>query len=145
MRPVIGDYNRNLIHHLSKNQHDLLEQIIEMPGVESFYSQQLTKTPIFFNFFGQTQLQLALNARDQESFYSLMELLLTHQNNMRNAYLVSPFLINVLEQGLDVSKLLDSNICSSRLTQDDIEHMKSFVSFHANDATEIVNYERSLM
>ena len=64
---------------------------------------------------------------------------------MRNGYLVSPLLINVLEQGLDVSKLLDSNICSYKLKPDDIEHMKTFVSFHANDATEIVNYEHSLM
>jgi hypothetical protein len=55
-RPVLGDYNRNLIHHLSGNQHDLLAKIFSMPEVELFYAQHLTKTPIFFNFFAQNQM-----------------------------------------------------------------------------------------
>jgi hypothetical protein len=63
---------------LSSNQHDLLEQILSMPEVEQYYSQYLTKTPIFFSFFGQNQMQLAFDARDNESFYSLMELMLEH-------------------------------------------------------------------
>jgi hypothetical protein len=73
-----------------------------------------------------------------------METMLEYQNNVLNSYLVSPFLINVLEQGLDVSKLLDSKICSYKLEQEGIEHIKSFASFHSNDARKIVNYEGTL-
>ena len=47
-----------------------------MPEVELFYAQHLTKTPIFFDFFGKNQMQIAIDARDSECFYLLMELML---------------------------------------------------------------------
>jgi hypothetical protein len=74
-----------------------------------------------------------------------MELMLEHQNNVLNSYLVSPFLIKAMDQGLDVSKLLDSNICSYKLEPEAIEHFKSFASFHSQGDSEIVNYEGTLM
>lgn len=57
---MLGDKNRNLIHHLSASHYNMLSDILKMPGFHSFYLRYQDKDPIFFNFYGDTPMTLAL-------------------------------------------------------------------------------------
>jgi hypothetical protein len=145
LTPVLYDNNQNLIHHLSFNKKEKLVEILEMPSVAMFYNKIEHRYPIFFNFFGQSQINLALEATDYESFYILQELMLAYQDSIKNSYMVNSFLIRAIETGLDVCSLLDSKICSYKLDDDEVEHFTCFPEFHTNDAKFIVNYDKSFM
>lgn len=142
---MLYDNNQNLIHHLSFNKKEKLVEILEMPSVAMFYNKIEHRYPIFFNFFGQSQINLALEATDYESFYILQELMLAYQDSIKNSYMVNSFLIRAIETGLDVCSLLDSKICSYKLDDDEVEHFTCFPEFHTNDAKFIVNYDKSFM
>ena len=47
-----------------------------MPGFETYYIKEKKMYPIYFNFFGQSQIQLALRAHDNKSFYRLMDVMI---------------------------------------------------------------------
>lgn len=93
-----------------------------MPSVETFYKKIEHRYPIFFNFFGQSQIELALEATDYESFYIFVTLLLKYQDSIKNSYMVNSFLIDAITIGLDVCSLLDSNLCSYKLEENEVEH-----------------------
>ena len=48
-----------------------------MPDFEDFYKQNNT-LPIFFNFLGQSQIDIAVSASDFESVYLLLDVMLNH-------------------------------------------------------------------
>jgi len=50
-----------------------MTQIIQMSSFEDYYVIKKKMFPIFFNFFGQTQLSIALHANDYASFSKLLE------------------------------------------------------------------------
>jgi len=54
LTPVITDHNNNLLHHISYNRIDQLQEIIAMPGFAEYYSVEKKMFPIFYNFFGET-------------------------------------------------------------------------------------------
>jgi hypothetical protein len=87
----------------------------------------------------------AFESRDYESFYALVDFMLEFQNDLCNAYLVAPFLIKVMEKGLDITKLLESNICAYKLEPKAVEHMECFPSFHPDSGLCIVNYKNSFI
>lgn len=60
LTPVLSDHNNNLIHHLSYNKKEKLEEILSMPGFESYYKKVEGRKPIFFNFYGDSQINIAL-------------------------------------------------------------------------------------
>lgn len=88
LRPVMGDNNRSIIEHLCIGKNAMLKEIIEMPGLKTYYSQLKVKTPIFFNFSGWTPMEIALKSRDYDAFYLLVELFLEYQNSPVHFYLV---------------------------------------------------------
>lgn len=49
-----------------------------MPGFEKFYKRIKNRYPIFFNFFGLSQINIAFNAYDYESFYKLIDIMLVY-------------------------------------------------------------------
>ena len=140
---MLYDYNQNLIHHLSYNKKEKLVKILEMPSLETYYKKIEHRYPIFFNFFGQSQINLALKATDYESFYILIDQLLSYQDSIKNSYMVNSFLIQAIESGIDVCSVLDSKIRSYKLDDDEVEHFSCFPEFHANDGKCIVNYDKS--
>jgi hypothetical protein len=81
-RPVLGDGNRSILHHAVGNDFSLLQEILAMPGIEDYYESAEVKTPIFFSFSGMTPLRLALNTRDYNSFYALIDFMLDFQNDI---------------------------------------------------------------
>jgi hypothetical protein len=54
--PVLGDFNRNLIHHFCNMNSKNLREIFRMQGFENYYSKFAEKSPIFFDFNGKTPL-----------------------------------------------------------------------------------------
>jgi hypothetical protein len=142
---VLGDHNRSLIHHLSCNNIELLQKILQMPGVEQCFEDTDVKTPIFFNFFGKTPLSIAMKGRDYATFYKLVEFLLSYQDNILNSYLVKDFLVKAIQRNLDIINIMSSNLCISRLTADNVENFDTFPVFHSNDDQVIVNFENSQM
>ena len=45
--------------------------------------------PIYFNFFGQSQIQLSIKAHDNISFYKLMDIMVKMQGVFESSFLVS--------------------------------------------------------
>lgn len=86
---MLSDHNNNLIHHLSFNKKEKLEEILAMPGVQKYYSKYEHCRPIFFNFFGQSQLDLAFEATDYETFQVLIDVLLLYQESITHSYLIN--------------------------------------------------------
>jgi hypothetical protein len=78
LTPILSDDNNNLLHHLCYAYPERLTEIIELPGFHQFYSKSENMFPIFFNFNGQSPISLALAARDNESFYILLDTMLEY-------------------------------------------------------------------
>jgi hypothetical protein len=56
--------------------------------------------PIFFNFFGETQLTIALSAHDNKSFYKLMNTFIDMQGCQESSFLVNAWFLKALREGL---------------------------------------------
>lgn len=54
LTPVLSDHSNNLVHHISYNKVEILEEILAMPGFEHYYDQKKKMFPIFYNFYGET-------------------------------------------------------------------------------------------
>jgi hypothetical protein len=74
LSPVISDHNNSLLSHFSYEQAEKLEHIIGLPGFQEYYVPGKKMFPIYFNFFGESQLTIALSAHDNASFYALLQL-----------------------------------------------------------------------
>jgi hypothetical protein len=128
------------VHHFSSSKLDRLLEILSTPEVKKYYSAFTQPSPIFFDVQGQTPLDLALDRRDFKSFYALVDIMLEYQDNVRNAYLVRPLLLNVLRLGLDVANLLNSSLCTYQLDENEMEHFGTFPPFHEDQSMAMVNY-----
>jgi hypothetical protein len=82
LTPVMSDNNNNVIHHLSFNNLEKIESILEMPGVDHYYGRNNDQYPIYFNFLGLSQINLSLKARDFKTFYLLLDILMDYQDNI---------------------------------------------------------------
>ena len=60
-----------------------------MPGFEEYYKKEKKMYPIYFNFFGQSQIQLSIKAHDNISFYKLMDIMVKMQGVFESSFLVS--------------------------------------------------------
>ena len=69
LQPVLTDHNNNLVAYYSYTHLEKLTRILNMPGFDRYYQEEKKMFPIFFNFFGESQLTIALSANDTESFY----------------------------------------------------------------------------
>lgn len=108
LTPVITDANNNLLHHFSYNHLEQLQSILEMPGFEEYFNTEKKMFPIFYNFFGETQISTALLAHDKESFYWLLKTLIKVQSCIESSFLVGSWLLQAFEDGLEIMELLDS-------------------------------------
>jgi hypothetical protein len=108
LTPVLSDNNNNLLHHFSYNHFDKLTQILELNSFSDYYNTQKKMFPIFYNFFGQTQLSIALQANDYKSFYKILDIFIEMQPYIESSYLVGGWLLNAFEKGIDLSSLLKS-------------------------------------
>ena len=86
---MITDHGNNLLFNICFNQEEKLESILSMPGFEAYYIKEKKMYPIYFNFFGQSQIQLALRAHDNKSFYRLMDVMIKNQSGLESSFLVS--------------------------------------------------------
>ena len=57
-------------------------EILELSAFEEFYKKIPNRHPIFFNFFGQSQINLAFAATDFESFYIFIDTLINYQGSI---------------------------------------------------------------
>jgi hypothetical protein len=64
--------------------------------------------PIFFNFFGETQINIARSAHDNLSFYMLLEVIIKLQNCFESSFLINTWIIDAFKEGLDIVPLLES-------------------------------------
>lgn len=62
LTPVLTDNNNSLLHHFSYNYFERLKAILEMSSFQDYYKTQKKMFPIFYNFFGQSQISIALQA-----------------------------------------------------------------------------------
>jgi hypothetical protein len=136
LTPVLSDNNNNLLHHFSYNHFDQLTQILELKSFSDYYNTQKKMFPIFYNFFGQTHLGIALQANDFKSFHKLLDMFIEMQPYIESSYLVGGWLLNAFEKGIDLSSLLKSQIIQTKLDSTIIEHWKTWPDFH--DKTECV-------
>jgi len=104
----MSDNNNNLLHHFSYNQLDTLEMILEMPSFESYFVIEKKMFPIFFNFYGETQINISLLAHDNASFYKLLDIFVKMQACIESSFLVNSWLLKAFEEGLDIINLLNS-------------------------------------
>ena len=101
--------------------------------------------PIFFNFFGETQITIALLAHDHKSFYQLLDVLLKMQNCIESSFLLNAWLMGALRDGLKILNLLDSQIIQTALNSSIIEHWETWPSFHNNEKTISMNYDQPFL
>jgi hypothetical protein len=127
---VLSDNNNNLLHHFSYNHLDSLEMIVEMPGFESYYDVEKKMFPIFYNFYGETQINIALLAHDNPSFYKLLDIFVKMQACLESSFLVNSWLLKAFEEGLDIICLLNSQIMQTKLNASFVEHWKTWPEFH---------------
>ena len=99
--------------------------------------------PIFYNFFGQSQITIALMAHDNKSFYKLLDVMITQQNCMESSYLVGSWLLNAFNEGLDINRLLDSQILSTVCDLDILEHFHKWPNSHKDREEITENYPKS--
>lgn len=135
------DHNNNLLHHFSYNRLDQLETILEMPGFEDYFDLDKKMFPIFYNFFGETQINIALSAHDNPSFYKLLDVFVRLQPCIESSFLVSTWLLKAFEEGLDIIELLNSQIIQTQLNEGIVEHWKTWPEFHKMTDQLTVNYE----
>lgn len=79
-----------------------------MPGFTEYYNVEKKMFPIFYNFFGETQINIALLAHDNASFYVLLDTLIEMQSTIENSFLINTWLIEAFRNGLEINQLLDS-------------------------------------
>jgi hypothetical protein len=82
---------------------------------------------------GNSQINLALKARDYKSFYLLMDSMIEFQNCIENSFIINDWLISAIKKGIDIEKLLDSEICSTKLNKDNLEHPETWPTYYDND------------
>ena len=117
LTPVICDHNNNLITHFAYNKEKQLEQILALPGFESYYLAEKKMAPIYLNFFGESSITIALLAHDNQSFYHLLHIFIKMQNHIISSFLVGPWFLKAFEEGLELNALLNSQILSSKLNE----------------------------
>ena len=145
LTPVLSDNNNNLLHHFSYNHLDSLEMILEMPGFESYFTIDKKMVPIFYNFFGETQINIALLAHDNASFYKLLDTFIKMQACLESSFLVNSWLLRAFEEGLDIVPLLESQIMQTKLTGAIIEHWGTWPEFHKQTDGVTVNYDKPFL
>ncbi len=104
--------------------------IVEMPGFESYYDVEKKMFPIFYNFYGETQINIALLAHDNPSFYKLLDIFVKMQACLESSFLVNSWLLKAFEEGLDIICLLNSQIMQTKLNASFVEHWKTWPEFH---------------
>jgi hypothetical protein len=145
LTPVITDHCNNLLFHFCYNSYEKLEKIITMPGFEEYYISSKKMHPIFYNFFGQSQITIALMAHDNKSFYKLLDVMISMQNCFESSFLVNSWLLGAFADGLDLINLLNSQILSTVLDHSILEHHGKWKSFHHDVSEMTENYEKSFM
>lgn len=103
-----------------------------MPGFKEFYDESRKMFPIFFNFFGQTQLTMALNANDNQSFYLLLSIFIEMQGCLESSFLVKSWFIKAFREGLEIMPLLESQIIRTQLSNAIVEHWDTWPQLHVN-------------
>ncbi len=53
--------------------------------------------PIFYNFFGVSQITIALAAHDKKSFYKLMFVLINMQDCFESSFLINSWMLQAFE------------------------------------------------
>jgi hypothetical protein len=97
LSPVITDHGNNLLFHFCYNKPEKLEEIINLPGFEEYYKSDKKMFPIFYNFFGVSQIKIALAAHDNKSFYKLMFVLINMQDTFESSFLINSWMITAFE------------------------------------------------
>ena len=111
-----------------------------MPGFEEYYIKEKKMYPIYFNFFGQSQIQLSLKAHDNKSFYKLMDIMIKLQGVVESSYLVNSWLLGAFSDGLDIADLLDSPILLVACNAEVIEHIDRWPCYHKETTQMSENY-----
>jgi len=143
LTPAISDCNNNLLVYFCYNNLEKLDEILNMPGFEEYYDTDKKMFPIFFNFFGETHLTIALRAHDNKSFYKLLNVFIKLQGCVESSFLVNSWFIKAFEEGLDIMCLLESQIIQTQLDGSIVEHWHTWPQFHSDVTTSIVNYTAS--
>ena len=87
-----------------------MTEILSMPGFLDYYDASKKMFPIFYNFFGETHINIALLAHDNASFYILLDTFIEMQSSIENSFLINTWLIEAFRNGLEIVPLLDSQI-----------------------------------
>jgi hypothetical protein len=145
LSPVISDHNNNLLCHFSYNKVDKLEHIIELPGFQEYYLTEKKMFPIYFNYFGETHITMALAAHDYASFYRLMHLFIRLQSCTESSFLLSKWLLKAFREGLNIVPLLNSQVLHTVLDGEIIEHWHQWPQFHVDCSIETVNYDQPFL
>lgn len=140
LAPVISDHNNNLLAYFSYNNLKKLDEILSLPGFEEYYITEKKMFPIYFNFFGETQLTIALSAHDNKSFYRLLNTFIALQGCAESSFLVNAWFLKAFREGLEIMPLLDSQIIQTVLDASIIEHWHTWPQFHQDVSTSIKNY-----
>jgi len=98
--------------------------------------------PIFYNFLGETQIDIALNGQDFDSFLRLVKLLVDQQNCIESSFLIEKWLLRAFKDGLDIIDLLNSNIISTKLDSSLVEHWASWNRFDTSTEPATINYKQ---
>jgi len=86
-----------LLFHFCYNKPDILEEIINLPGFEEYYKADKKMFPIFYNFFGVSQISITLAAHDKKSFYKLMFVLINMQDCFESSFLINSWMLQAFE------------------------------------------------
>lgn len=98
--------------------------------------------PVFYNFLGETQIDIALNGQDFDSFLRLVKLLVEQQNCIESSFLIEKWLLRAFKDGLDIIDLLNSNIISTKLDSSLVEHWASWNRFDTSTEPATINYKQ---
>ena len=101
--------------------------------------------PIFLNFDGKSQLDLALEDSDFDSFQFILAQAINIQQGFESAYLVDSWLLKAIKLELDLKLLFESKLCTQKLDKEMFVHKEQFPEKHADKSEVIRGYERGFV
>ena len=110
--PVLSDNNENLIHKLSRHHLPHLTKVFQGTSIGETRNDANKRYPIFLNFDGKSQLDLALEDSDFDSFQFLLAQAINIQQGFESAYLVDSWLLKAIKLELDLKLLFESKLCT---------------------------------
>ena len=135
---------------MSHHSHKRLQKVFTHTSIfDNFCMQKCKRFPLFLDFeqrsdsgYGRSQLDIAIDNFDFESFKILLKGLIQLQNCYESSHLVGNWIIEAVRNELDLRELFDSKLCTQLITDENaFTHAYQFPTFHSDEGRKTVRFK----